>query len=240
MERDAGCSSGRGDSNGNPRRAHGGLRQIRRQDGRHGIRQVWQSLPAQFAKRQERFLYGLVRDGARAREYELAVQWLVDAGLVRKIDRVSGGGRLPLSAYAEPGVFKLYLVDVGLFRALADIPPRVLLNKNAVFNEFGGLLAEQFVAQQLAHHKLYYWTSDAKSEVDFVAQIDGDIVPIEVKSGLNAKAKSLRVYRERYTPPLSSRFSRLPLRLDDGLLNIPLHLSWLFDRLIHFQSSEED
>ena len=196
------------------------------------IRQVWQSIPSQFAKETHKFVYGVVRSGARAREYELAIGWLVDAGLVRKVHAVSRGDELPLSAYQDIQTFKLYLLDVGLLRVMSGLSSGDLVGADDVFGQFDGLFAEQFVLQQLSAHNLYYWRSGAESEVDFVVQKNGKIIPIEVKSGENVKAKSLRVYRDKYEPELAVRFSMKPLENNQGLLNIPLYYSWLFDQLL--------
>jgi predicted AAA+ superfamily ATPase len=196
------------------------------------IRQVFDSLPAQFAKRNDKFFYGLVRSGARAREYEMAIEWLIDAGIVRRVTKVSRGDKLPLKAYEDRQSFKLYFVDLGLFRHLANIPSGVIMTKNAIFNEFNGLVAEQYVLQQLPDFTLYCWISDSESEVDFVTQIGDNIVPIEVKSGENVHAKSLKVYREKYKPTLAVRFSLRERELNAGLLNIPLYESFLFTKLV--------
>lgn len=197
------------------------------------IQQVFDSLPSQFAKSHEKFVYGVVKDGARAREYELAIEWLVNAGLVRRVRRVKRGDMLPLKAYEDVAAFKLYFLDIGLFRQLADIPSSVVLNKNAIFEQFNGLMAEQFVLQELASEwSLHYWSSEANAEVDFVAQIGENIVPIEVKSGENVRAQSLKVYRAKYQPKLAVRFSLLEMSEDDGLLNLPLYESFLaFDMI---------
>jgi predicted AAA+ superfamily ATPase len=167
------------------------------------VRQVFDSLPAQFAKKNDKFLYGTIRSGARAREYELAIEWLLDAGIVRRVNQVSCGNKIPLKSYAEISAFKLYFVDVGLFRHLAEIPIEVINNKSAIFNEFNGLVAEQFVLQQLAKYSLFFWTGEQISEVDFVMQYGAEIVPIEVKSGKNVKAKSLQIFRFKYDILLS-------------------------------------
>ena len=192
------------------------------------IKQVFDSLPNQFAKRNDKFIYGVVREGARAREYELAIEWLLAAGIVRRVNLVKCGDKLPLRAYSQRNSFKLYFIDVGLFRRFAKIPTAVILDKTAIFDEFNGLLAEQYVLQELNRYEFFYWTSGAQAEVDFVTQLDSKIVPIEVKSGLNVKARSLKVYRENYNPELSIRFSLLPLKENNGLLNIPLYYSFLF------------
>jgi predicted AAA+ superfamily ATPase len=202
------------------------------------IKQIFDSLPAQFAKKNSKFLYGTIKTGARAREYELAIEWLVGAGIVRRVQQVSCGDKIPLKSYSNPSSFKLYFVDVGLFRCLAEIPANAVMNKEAIFNEFNGLLVEQFVLQQLTRHNLFYWSNGDLSEIDFVTQYASDIVPIEVKSGLNVKAKSLRVYRQKYNPKISVRFSLLNSKLDDGLLNISLPNIFLFEPLLDYSSEK--
>jgi predicted AAA+ superfamily ATPase len=202
------------------------------------IRQVFESLPAQFAKKNDKFLYGTVKTGARAREYELAIECLLDAGIVRRVNNVKVGDKIPLKTYSDPSAFKLYFVDVGLFRYLADIPIEVIQNKDAIFDEFNGLLTEQFVLQQLAQHNLFFWTGGETSEVDFVMQYGSAIVPIEVKSGTNVKAKSLKQFREKYLPKISIRFSLKNTRLDDDLLNISLYDMFLYEQLLNHSSEK--
>jgi predicted AAA+ superfamily ATPase len=202
------------------------------------IRQVFESLPAQFAKKNDKFLYGTIKSGARAREYELAIEWLLDAGIVRRVNNVKVGNKIPLKAYSDPSAFKLYFVDIGLFRYLADIPLEVVNDKIAIFNEFNGLLTEQFVLQQLAQHNLFFWTSEKISEVDFVMQYGSEIVPIEVKSGTNVKAKSLKQFREKYSPKISIRFSLKDTRLDNDLQNISLFNIFLCEQLLDYSSEK--
>ncbi|MDR2205278.1 MAG: AAA family ATPase [Flavobacteriaceae bacterium] len=196
------------------------------------IRQVFESLPAQFAKKNDKFLYGTIKSGARAREYEMAIEWLIDAGIIRRVNRVDRGDRIPLKSYADPASFKLYFVDVGLFRHLAEIPVEVINDKTAIFNEFNGLIAEQFVLQQLAKYTLFFWTGAQISEVDFVMQYGAEIVPIEVKSGINVNAKSLKVFREIYSPKISIRFSLKNTRLDNDMQNISLFKIFLYEHLL--------
>jgi predicted AAA+ superfamily ATPase len=202
------------------------------------IRQVFDSLPAQFAKKNDKFLYGTVKSGARAREYEMAIEWLIDAGIVRRVNQVNCGDKIPLKTYSDPAAFKLYFVDVGLFRCLAEIPFEVISNKSEIFDEFNGFMAEQFVLQQLAKHTLYYWTGVRLSEVDFVMQYASDIVPIEVKSGTNVKAKSLKLFREIYSPKISVRFSLKNTRLDNDILNISLFSVFLCEQLLDYSSEK--
>lgn len=196
------------------------------------IRQVFDSLPAQFAKENDKFLYGTIKTGARAREYELAIEWLIDAGIVKKVNNVNVWDKIPLKAYTNFSSFKLYFVDVGLFRFLANIPSDTILDKEEIFNKFNGLLTEQFVLQQLSKYELFYWTSDKIGEVDFILQFDSNIVPIEVKSGTNLKAKSLKLFREKYSPKISVKFSLKDTKLNDDLLNIALYHSFMFDNLL--------
>ena len=190
------------------------------------IHQVWNSLPAQFAKRNEKFMFNVIKEGARAREFELAIQWLVDCKIVRKVERLKVGDKLPLKAYADSSAFKLYFLDVGLFRHLAGVTTEMVLNDEAMFKEFNGFFVEQFVLQQMSEKRqLYYWSSEASAEVDFVTEIGKKVVPIEVKSGTNVKAKSLRTFREKYSPDLSVRFSLKLVEYNDGLLNLPVYLA---------------
>jgi predicted AAA+ superfamily ATPase len=196
------------------------------------IRQIFDGLPAQFAKKNDKFLYGTVKSGARAREYEMAIEWLIDAGIVRRVNQVRSGDKIPLKSYSVLSAFKLYFVDIGLFRYLAEIPFEVIDSKAAIFDEFNGLVAEQFVLQQLAKHKLYYWTGGEESEVDFVMQYSSEIIPIEVKSGTNVKAKSLKLFRETYSPKISIRFSLKNTQLDDNLQNISLFNIFLCEQLL--------
>jgi predicted AAA+ superfamily ATPase len=202
------------------------------------IRQVFDSLPAQFAKKNDKFLYGTVKSGARAREYEMAIEWLIDAGIVRRVNQVNCGDKIPLKSYVDISAFKLYFVDVGLFRSLAEIPFDVIADKNAIFDEFNGLIAEQFVLQQLAKHTMFYWTGTKLSEVDFVMQYNSDIVPVEVKSGTNVKAKSLKLFRETYLPKISVRFSMKDTRKDNDLLNISLFKIFIFEHLLDYSSEK--
>ena len=145
---------------------------------------------------------------------------------------MSSGDKLPLEAYKDIQAFKLYLLDLGLLRVLSGLSSGDIIGSDDLFRQFGGMFAEQYVLQQLADRTMYYWTSGAQSEVDFVTQLKGGIVPIEVKSGMNVKGKSLRVYRERYRPELSIRCSMRDIEHNDGLLNVPLYQLWLLDELI--------
>ena len=197
------------------------------------IHQIWNSLPAQFTKRNEKFMFNVIKPGARAREYEVAVQWLVDCNIVRKVERLKTGDRLPLRAYSEPSAFKLYFLDIGLFRHLAGANTSIILNDEALFKEFNGFFVEQYVLQQMdSQYNMYYWSSEANAEVDFVTEMHNTIVPIEVKSGTNVKAKSLKTFRDNYNPQLSIRFSLKPLEYNQGLLNLPIYLAGMAEPYI--------
>jgi predicted AAA+ superfamily ATPase len=189
------------------------------------IRMVWNSIPSQLAKENKKFIYGQVREGARAKDYELALMWLSDCGLIHKISRVSKPN-MPLKAYEDMKAFKVYMLDVGLLACVSEIDATSLLKGNTIFTEFKGALTEQHVCQQLKAMKnipVYYWTNDSgTAEVDFVIQSGGRIIPLEVKAETNLQAKSLKVYREKFEPELSIRASMAEYRRDDWLLNLPL------------------
>jgi len=190
------------------------------------VRMVWNSIPSQLAKENKKFVYGIIREGARAKDFELAIQWLVDCGLLIKIHRVSKPG-IPLIAYQDLSVFKLFLLDVGLLGAMAGIQISVLLDGNDVFTEFRGALTEQYVMQQLridSNRYIGYWTNErSTSEVDFVMQDKENIIPIEVKSGENLRAKSFRLFCEKYTPVKAIRTALTPYKEENWMTNVPLY-----------------
>lgn len=190
------------------------------------IRMLWNSIPAQLAKENRKFIYGLMRQGARAKDYELALSWLIDCGLIHKINNVTKPS-IPLKAYADMSAFKLYLVDVGLLSALSELDAQSLLTGNDLFEEFKGALTEQYVLQQLITLKdvsTYYWSAaNAKAEVDFLLQVQGKVIPLEVKAAENLQAKSLRVYHQKYEPELALRTSLSDYRQEDWLTNWPLY-----------------
>lgn len=198
---------------------------------------VWRSIPSQLARENKKFLYSLVRESARARDYEDAVQWLVNAELLTKVVRSSKPG-LPLSAYDEPRAFKLYMLDVGLLRRFSGLAPSAITEGDRLFTEFKGALAENFVLQELlprVDSAPRYWAVDNPHyEVDYLVQIENEIIPIEVKAGENVKAKSLKKYREKYpeATPVAVRLSLRNLSYDDGMLNIPLFMAGQLPRLL--------
>ncbi len=192
------------------------------------IRMIWDSIPAQLSKEKKKFVYGQVKKGARAKDYELALTWLKDSGLVYRIERVSKPG-IPLKGYADNSAFKLFICDVGLLAAMGDIDARTLLDGNTIFTEFKGALAEQYVLGQLVVKKdmpVYYWSASeegGKSEVDFVIQYSGNVIPIEVKAEENLQAKSLKAYCEKFHPVVAIRSSMSDYREESWLVNIPLY-----------------
>lgn len=192
------------------------------------IRYVWNSVPSQLAKENKKFVYGLVREGARAREYEDAIMWLSDAGEVIRTYNVSKPD-VPLKAYADLKAFKVFLLDVGLLRALSGVAPKVILDGNRVFEEFKGALTEQYVCQELqvlsGLQANYYWTSGSRAEVDFLVSDGIEVFPLECKAGSTMNAKSLKSYKDRYAPRLALRTSLKDYeRNEDGkTVNMPLY-----------------
>ncbi|TAF73085.1 MAG: ATP-binding protein [Bacteroidetes bacterium] len=188
------------------------------------IRLIWHSLLSQLAKENRKFIYGQLKKGARAKDFENAIQWLVDAGLVLRVNRVEKPA-MPLLAYSDFESFKLFFVDIGLLNAVAGLDAKILLEKNTILTEYKGALTEQFVCQQLKpKHNLYYWTaSNATAEIDFVIQSQNEIVPIEVKAEENLKSKSLKSYIEKFAPKKAIRTSMSAFRTDSWLTNIPLY-----------------
>ena len=190
------------------------------------IRMVWNSIPSQLAKENRKFIYGLVREGARAKEYETAIMWLSDCGLVHKVNRVKVP-HLPLKAYEDLKSFKLFIVDVGLLGCMTGISSKILLEGNSLFVEFKGALTEQYVLQQLKAGEnmgIYYYTNERGGcEIDFLADDGQRVIPIEVKAEINLKAKSLKTYREKYSPEKAVRISMADYKENDGLIDIPLY-----------------
>lgn len=190
------------------------------------LRMLWNSIPSQLAKENKKFIYGLVREGARAKEYETAIMWLSDCGLIHKVSRVNTAG-IPLRAYEDLKAFKLFVVDVGLFGCMAGLRQRTLLDGNDLFIEFKGALTEQYVCQQLktiVDLDIYYYTNDRGScEVDFVVDTGEQIIPVEVKAEVNLRAKSLKTYQEKFSPEVSVRTSMADYKKEEWLVNLPLY-----------------
>ena len=190
------------------------------------IMSVWQSMPAQLAKENKKFTYKNIQQGARAREYEDAIEWLLLTGLVYKINRISKPD-LPLLAYQDNTAFKLYLLDTGLLSALSLLNAKTIIDGNDIFTEFKGALTEQFVLQELKsnyHFPIAYWGAEnGTAEIDFIIQNQQNIIPIEVKSSINLKAKSLMSYRQKYNPHIAIRTSLARFEINQTLYNVPLY-----------------
>ena len=191
------------------------------------INMVWQSIPAQLAKETKKFVYGVMKEGARAKEFELAIQWLVDSGILLKCNRISKPD-MPLIAYQDFSVFKLFFNDVGLLSAKSSLDVKTIINENVIFTEFKGSLTEQFVIQQLStieNMPVYYWTNDrSTAEVDFVLQYEGEIIPVEVKASENLKAKSFKLFCEKFKPQTAIRSSLSDYRKESWMTNAPLYI----------------
>lgn len=190
------------------------------------IRMLWNSIPSQLAKENKKFIYSAVRKGARAKDFELSIAWLIDCGLVHKISRVTKPG-MPLKAYEDFNSFKLFIVDLGLLGAMVNMDPQTILMGNTIFEEFKGSMTEQFVLQELLTLKdisIFYWSSDSSTaEIDFIVQQSGQVIPIEVKAEENLKAKSLKVFCDKYKPKKAVRTSLSDYREEDWLTNLPLY-----------------
>lgn len=195
------------------------------------IADLWKSLPAQLSKENRKFVYGVVREGARAREYELALQWLQDAGLIYKIYNVKAP-RLPLASYEDRAAFKIFVLDVGLLGAMSNLKASTIVAGNSIFTEFKGALTEQYVLQQLIlrYEPYYYAKSNSTLEIDFLLQDEEDeIVPLEVKAETNVKAKSLRQFVADNRSKKAYRISMNDYQQEDWVTNVPLYAINGFD-----------
>ncbi|MBQ5539158.1 MAG: ATP-binding protein [Bacteroidales bacterium] len=190
------------------------------------LRMVWRSISGQLSKENKKFIYGFLKEGARAKNFELAIEWLRDAGLVYKVSRTKKG-LLPLSAYEDFAAFKLFMLDIGLLCAMSGMPPQALVNGNAVFTDYKGALTEQYVQQQLRLNRenlIYYWSADnSQGEIDFLVQNGGKILPVEVKAEENLQAKSLRSFVEKNPELHGIRFSMAPYKEQSWVTNYPLY-----------------
>lgn len=190
------------------------------------INMVWKSIPAQLSRENKKFMYGLIKEGSRAKDFELAIQWLLDCGLLHQCFRISRP-YLPLSAYQDFSAFKLYHNDVGLLCAMAKLPLKTILDGNRIFIEFKGALTENFVIQQLLlneENSVYYWTNENSSaEVDFVIQDDDEIIPVEVKSGSNVRSVSFRFFCDKFKPKRAIRLSLSGYHEEEWMTNFPLY-----------------
>jgi uncharacterized protein len=190
------------------------------------IRMVWQSIVPQLAKENKKYIFGMLKSGARAKDFEMAMLWLIDAGLLYKVNRASKPA-IPLMAYKDESAFKLYMLDVGLLCAMSSIDAKTLINGNAIFQEFKGAVTEQYVIQQLKANlnlPVYYWSAEKSiAEIDFMIQFNDTVIPIEVKAEENVQAKSLKSFKHKFNPSVSIRTSMSDYRIDDWLTNIPLY-----------------
>lgn len=197
------------------------------------IRQVWESIPSQLAKENKKFVYGTLKVGARAKEYETAIKWLCDAGLIYMVHNINNP-EIPLSAYKDLKAFKIYMLDTGLLGAVANLESQALLNDD-IFISFKGVYAEQYAMQQLIQKfdKLYYYTNDRNSaEIEFLVEYNNKIIPIEVKAGINLKAKSLKTYIEKYHPEKALRFSLADYKVTNNLVDIPLYAINFYEKFL--------
>jgi predicted AAA+ superfamily ATPase len=188
------------------------------------IKMVWNSIISQLSKENKKFMYGDLKKGGRAKEFETAINWLENSGLIYKSHRVSKPG-IPLKSYADSDVFKLFLLDTGLLNAMADVDEKILLQKNKILTEFKGAMTEQFVAQELRiKQELFYWTNEKSvAEIDFLVQKKNTIIPVEAKAEENLKAKSLKVYKDKFHPENAIRTSMNFYRKEKQLTNVPLY-----------------
>ena len=187
---------------------------------------IWESIPSQLSKENKKFLYKAVKHGARAREYENALIWLEQAGLITKVNRINKPA-LPISSYADLSAFKIYLLDVGLLRQMSNLHPKVIQYGDQLFSEFKGSFSENYVLQSLIAQfkvKPYYWSSGNRAEIDFILQYENAIIPIEVKAAKNIRSKSLLSYSNKYAPEIKIRYSLKNLNIDNNTLNIPLFM----------------
>jgi predicted AAA+ superfamily ATPase len=191
------------------------------------ITQIWDSIPVHLGKENKKFIFSALKKSARARDYEEALQWLLNAELIYKANVITTP-KLPLESYRDHEAFKIYLLDVGLLAAMGRLPARVIVEGDLLFVEFKGSLTENYVAQALkasSQNSLHYWTSEREAEVDFLFESDGYVYPLEVKSGSSTKKKSLLVYQEKYHPPVLSRATLMNLKKDGNVCNYPLYLA---------------
>lgn len=187
------------------------------------IRLLWDSIPSQLSKENRKFVYGLVRQGARAREYEAALQWLADGGLIHKVSNVSAP-RIPLKSYEEKSVFKIFVLDIGLLGAMSGLEASSIVDGNRIFTEFKGALTEQYALQELLlHHDPYYYSKpNSQQEIDFLIQEGENVVPVEVKAEENLKARSLRQFVSDNNSPVAYRVSMSNYRKEEWMTNVPL------------------
>ena len=198
------------------------------------LNHIWSSIPSQLSKENKKFLYQVVKSGARAREYENALLWLKQAGLIHIVNKINKPS-MPISFYTDLSAYKVYLIDVGLLRQMSNLHPSTIQQENSLFTEFKGAFAENYILQSLVAQfetPIYYWTSGNKAELDFILQYRNEIVPIEVKAKTNIKSKSLISYSNKYSPKIKIRYSLRNFNIENGTLNIPLFMSDFTERIL--------
>lgn len=189
-----------------------------------GTRLLWNAIPSQLVKENKKCIYGKIKEGARAKDFEIALNWLIDASLVHKVSRVSIPN-MPLKAFEDVSSYKLFLLDIGLLSAMNELDPRSLLENDKLFNDYNGALTEQYVLQEfktLNSFPIFYWSNN-RAKIDFLIQCKNNIIPIEVKATINLQAKSLKSYREKFSPKISIRTSLADYKENNGLINLPLY-----------------
>ena len=190
------------------------------------IRLLWKSIPAQLSKENKKFIYGAAKEGARARDFEAALSWLINSGLIYRVNKITKPD-LPITAYEDFNSFKLFVLDVGLLGAMTNLQAETIIDGNRIFEEFKGAIAEQYVLQQFKTIKdlpVFYWSNEtSRAEIDFVIQIKSDVVPVEVKAERNLQAKSLKVYIEKFKPNYAIRTSMADYKKTDNLIDLPLY-----------------
>ena len=198
------------------------------------IKLLWNSIPAQLSKENKKFIYGAIKKGARANDFELAIAWLRDCGLIYQVHRVNKPID-PLKFYEDFSAFKIFILDIGLFCNLSNVSSSSLIENKKIFEEFNGALTEQYVLQQLKtkEKNIFYWSTDtSRSEIDFMIQSEENVIPIEVKSTINLQAKSLKFFREKFKPKISVRTSLADYKKTDDLYDIPLYMIEFIDKII--------
>lgn len=195
------------------------------------IRLLWKSIPAQLSKENKKFIYGAAKEGARARDFEAALSWLINSGLVYRVNKITKPD-LPITAYEDFNSFKLFVLDVGLLGAMTDLQADTIIDGNRIFEEFKGAIAEQYVLQQFKTIKdlpVFYWSNEtSRAEIDFVIQIKSDVVPVEVKAERNLQVKSLKVYMEKFKPNYAIRTSMADYKKTNSLIDIPIYAIEIF------------
>lgn len=197
------------------------------------IMAIWENIPAQLAKENKKFVFSAINKSARSREYERAIQWLVDAGLIYKVCHITAP-KIPLAAYTETNIFKIYLLDIGLLGYMSNLPIKAFLEPQQLFTEFKGALTENFVAQELLANnfdKLYYWSSQSSAEIDFILSHESEIYPLEVKAGASAHKKSLLSYAAKYQAKTLLRATLMNLEKNGMVCNYPLYLVGMIKNL---------